>query len=163
MDIRQAAKLSGLTADTIRFYERRGILPAPSRLPNRYRHYTEEHVATLRLANALRTLGLPLREIAWIVAIAHDGSCGDDRDRTVHRLSEVLTDLTHQLRELSTVHGRLATIRTGVARMGPTEVSVPGIEPCQCIQMVTAPSGSRSNARSGSLAESSPGPSDRRT
>ena len=56
MNIGEAANASSLTPDTIRFYEKKGILPRPPRLASGYRHYTEEHVATLRLAKALREL-----------------------------------------------------------------------------------------------------------
>ena len=54
MNIRAAAIASRLTPDTIRFYEKKDILTRPPRLTNGYRHYTDEHVATLRLAKALR-------------------------------------------------------------------------------------------------------------
>ncbi len=61
MNIQEAAHRSGLSADTIRFYERKGVLPRPPRGANGYRQYTEEHVATLEFARGLRDLNLPLR------------------------------------------------------------------------------------------------------
>ncbi|HWQ28729.1 MAG TPA: MerR family DNA-binding transcriptional regulator, partial [Dehalococcoidia bacterium] len=56
MRIGEAARASGLSIDTIRFYERTGTLPAPPRGANGYRRYTPEHVETLRLAAGLRAL-----------------------------------------------------------------------------------------------------------
>ncbi len=70
MNIRQAANASSLTPDTIRFYEKKGILPHPPRLASGYRHYAEEHVSTLRLANGLREFELPLAEVAPILSVA---------------------------------------------------------------------------------------------
>ncbi|MCH8008868.1 MAG: MerR family transcriptional regulator [Chloroflexi bacterium] len=70
MNIGEAADASSLTPDTIRFYEKKGILPRPPRLASGYRHYTEEHVATLRLAKALRELESPLAEVAPILSVA---------------------------------------------------------------------------------------------
>ncbi len=67
MNIREAAATSGLSADTIRFYEKKGVLPRPPRRDNGYRSYTDEHVATLRLARGLKDLGLGLRRRDYAV------------------------------------------------------------------------------------------------
>ncbi len=69
MNIQQAADASRLSPHTLRFYERKGVLPRPPRSPNGYREYTEEHVATLRLAKGLRELELPLSDVAPILSI----------------------------------------------------------------------------------------------
>ena len=75
MNIQRAAVASGLSADTIRFYEREGILPLPPRRPNGYRNYSEDHVETLRLAVGLRALGLSLSEMSSALTLAHEGRC----------------------------------------------------------------------------------------
>jgi len=138
MRIQQAACLAGLTPDTIRFYERMGILPAPPRQRNGYRHYTEEHVATLRLAKGLRQLGIPLGEIAIILTLAHDGACSENREVVVSVSSKVLTDLDRKLDELTNARNHLAEILVGLRRMRPRQGSVPGVRPCACVRMVTA-------------------------
>ena len=71
MNISEASRASGLSADTIRFYERREVVPAPGRLANGYRDCTDRHVATLRLAGGLKDLGMPLTDIAAMVRLAH--------------------------------------------------------------------------------------------
>ncbi len=83
MNIQEAAEASGLSADTIRFYERKRVLPRPPRAANGYRAYTEEHLATLRLTKSLRDLGLPLSEIGSIVAVVPRARRASPRQRCV--------------------------------------------------------------------------------
>ena len=94
MRIGQVAAESGVSIDTIRFYERRGILPAPSRTAAGYRVYVGAVVERLSLAKRLQGLGLTLDEIASALherdeghasvrdpAMAARGSPGPDRDQ----------------------------------------------------------------------------------
>lgn len=60
MRIRALAYRLGTTPHAIRFYERRGLLPAPSRASNRYREYGETDVERLRLLIGLCRLNIPL-------------------------------------------------------------------------------------------------------
>ncbi len=138
MNIQEAAAVSGLTPDTIRFYERKGVLPTPPRQPNGYRHYTEEHVATLRLAKGLRELGLPLEDVGSILVVAHDGMCGEIREMMMERFAQALEDLDGRVQELSVARDHLADLLRGLRKMKPREVSVPGVHACECVRMVTA-------------------------
>ena len=88
MKIQEAAKLSGLPADTIRFYERRGVLPRPPRRRNGYREYGDEHLVTLRLASALRGLDVPLERLEGVLQVAHDGTCHELRDTMLETLAK---------------------------------------------------------------------------
>ena len=92
--------MSGLSADTIRFYERRQVLPRPPRRENGYREYTTEHVTTLRLAKGLRELGLPLREFQAILTVAHDGACTDLRAVLLQTVANALDQVDARRREV---------------------------------------------------------------
>lgn len=138
MNIHEAAQASGLAPDTIRFYERKRVLPAPPRQPNGYRHYTEEHVATLRLAAGLRQLGVPLQEAAPLLEIAHEGVCSEIRDTMIETFAGTLTDLDRRVDELTNARNHLAEILVGLRRMRPRQGSIPGVRPCACVRMVTA-------------------------
>lgn len=81
----------GLSPDTIRFYERAEVLPAPPRRANGYRDYSEGHVATLRLVGGLRHLGLALDDMQRIASVAHDATCGDLRGALIAQLDDVST------------------------------------------------------------------------
>ena len=62
MKIGQVAKRAGVSIDTVRFYERRGVLPAPDRMPSGYRTYEGSTVERIRFARALQNLGFTLDE-----------------------------------------------------------------------------------------------------
>ena len=144
MNIGEVAKASSLTPDTIRFYEKRGILPPPPRLANGYRHYTEEHVATLRLAKGLRELELPLGEVAPILTVAHDGTCGEIRESMTKTFTRALSGLDHRIEELEEARDHLASLLQGLEKMRPRDVTVPGVNACECVQMVARRDGADS-------------------
>jgi DNA-binding transcriptional MerR regulator len=57
MKIGEMAKRAGVTIDTVRFYERRGVLPPPERLPSGYRVYDTAAVERVRFARELQASG----------------------------------------------------------------------------------------------------------
>lgn len=144
MNIREAAAASSLTPDTIRFYEKKGILPRPPRLGNGYRYYTEEHVSTLRLAKGLRELELPLAEVAPILTLAHDGTCGEIRERMTETFTRTLSALDDRIEELQEAHDHLFGLLRGLEKMQPRDVAVPGVDACECVQMVARRDGADS-------------------
>ncbi len=136
MDIQEAAESSGLSADTLRFYEREGVLPRTPRRPNGYREYTEEHLATLRLASGLRGIGLPLADIRVIVGVAHDGTCGELRGALQTTLSGAVADIDQRLSELRRTKAELTSILKGLSTMRSRERRVPGLKGCPCVRVV---------------------------
>lgn len=136
MNIQQAGERSGLSADTIRFYERRGVLPKPPRRANGYRDYTEEHVATLRLVRGLREIGLPLVEMEAIACVAHDGTCGDIRTTLMATLDEVMEASEERIRQIERTRSHVSDLLKGLARMKPSEDRVPGTTPCRCVELM---------------------------
>ena len=137
MNIQKAAEASGLTPDTIRFYERKQIVPAPGRRANGYRRYTHEHVVMLRLARGLRQLGVPLSEIAPIVRVAHDGRCFEVRETLTWTLREALAETERRVRDLAQLRDHMAEMLSGLGAMAEDSANVPGIEPCQCVRIVS--------------------------
>ncbi|MDC0434190.1 MerR family transcriptional regulator [bacterium] len=63
MQIKTLEERTGLSRDTIRFYERRGLITSPRRLANGYRHYDELTLAELKFIAAAREVGFTLSEI----------------------------------------------------------------------------------------------------
>ncbi|MCD6680749.1 MAG: MerR family transcriptional regulator [Burkholderiaceae bacterium] len=63
MRIGEVAELTGTPVDSIRYYERRGLLPAPGLSPANYRAYASEQVDRLRLIRRCRALDISLQEI----------------------------------------------------------------------------------------------------
>jgi DNA-binding transcriptional MerR regulator len=101
MKIGRVADEAGVSVDTVRFYERRGVLPSPDRLPSGYRTYTPATVERIRLARRLQSLGLTLDEVidALHTTDRGDASCESER----WRLEAVLARIDAQIAELRAV------------------------------------------------------------
>jgi DNA-binding transcriptional MerR regulator len=105
MKIGEVARQAGVTVDTIRFYERRGVLSTPERRPSGYREYGEDTVARLRLARRMQSLGLSLDEIIDALT-AHDegrATCESERwrlDAALARVDERMAELRALRREI---------------------------------------------------------------
>ena len=91
MRISQLAERTGVPATTLRFYETSGLLPA-DRTDAGYRIYGEDAVRRLEFIDAAKHLGLPLEEIAELLAVWESGACAqvkaDLQPRIAHRLAE---------------------------------------------------------------------------
>ena len=72
MNIGEAAKKSGLTTKTIRFYEDIGLVPAAGRDPNGYRRYGEREVNQLRFVHRARSLGFSVEDCRELLALYGD-------------------------------------------------------------------------------------------
>jgi DNA-binding transcriptional MerR regulator len=106
MKIGQVASDANVTVDTVRFYERRGLLPAPHRRPSGYRDYPASTVERIRLARTLQDLGLTLDEIIDMLR-AHDAgtaTCESESwrlDAALDRIDAKIAEL-HRTRQLVT-------------------------------------------------------------
>jgi len=89
--IGQLAKLSGVHLETIRYYERIGIMPKPGRLPNGYRQYEHRHLKRLNFVHKSRDLGFSLKTIRLMLMMVdhNELSCGEIHDITVEQLGEI--------------------------------------------------------------------------
>ncbi len=134
--ISQASEASGLAVDTIRYYERIGVLPPVGRGPNRYRGYTETHIETLRFARRLRELGLPLGTIAALVRVFHDGSCRELREKLLVSSQAALETLRVRREELERIESQLRSIVEGLQGLKPDDHRLLTLDPCGCIEIV---------------------------
>ncbi len=69
LTIGELARSAGVKTSTLRYYERRGILPRPQRLPNGYRVYGDESLTYLRLIRRGQALGITLKEVRHLVQL----------------------------------------------------------------------------------------------
>lgn len=76
LTIGAVAKRVGVAIDTIRFYEREGLLPEPERRASGYRSYDESAVAQLRFIRRAKQLGFTLEEIRELLALSADRQRG---------------------------------------------------------------------------------------
>ena len=100
MRIGEAARRAGVNTETLRYYERRGLLPEPDRGVGGQREYDDETVRFVSAVKQAQTLGLSLREIEDFVRVARRDPAGAPetiRRRLEQRLGEVDDEIT-QLR-----------------------------------------------------------------
>ncbi len=91
------ARLAGVKSDSVRFYERNGLLPDPSRGPNGYRVYAPPTLAQLRFIKKAQSLGFSLAEIKRILRRRGRSDCC----RSVVSMAEAtLEDTERKLREI---------------------------------------------------------------
>lgn len=105
MRIGELARATGTKAETIRYYEREGILPAADRTDGNYRDYHEKHVSALTFVRRARGLGFSMAEVRELLALAaHDDQpCEDVNELARRQLAEVerkIADLTQLRGEL---------------------------------------------------------------
>ncbi len=74
MRIGEIADAAGVPAQTIRYYERRGLLPAPARGASGYRHYGPATLNQLQFIRGAQAAGLTLAQIASILTLRRDGA-----------------------------------------------------------------------------------------
>jgi MerR family mercuric resistance operon transcriptional regulator len=88
--IGELATKSGCTIETIRYYERIGLLPAPARR-GRYREYGPEDVGRLGFVRRARELGFALAEVRALLRLAADGpdACAEARSLAAAHLADV--------------------------------------------------------------------------
>lgn len=109
MKIGEVAKRAGVTVDTVRFYERVGVLPEPARRPSGYREYERATIDRIRLTRELQAIGFSLPEVvdALVAHDAGDATCASER----WRLDVVLDRVDQKLAELAALRGRIVDAR----------------------------------------------------
>lgn len=105
MKIGEAAATSGCHLETVRYYERIGLLPKPRRTGSGYRAYTDDDVRRLRFITRGRELGFSLDEIRSLLQLSSDPglSCNDvDRLARTHlgEIEQRVKELNRMAKEL---------------------------------------------------------------
>lgn len=90
------AREAGVGAETIRYYERRGLLPQPRRATSGYRQYTDDDLWRLRFIRRAKDLGFTLTEIAELLGGEHRLSSSEVLEAAARKLDHVDEDL-HRL------------------------------------------------------------------
>ena len=108
MRIGTLAKELGTTSHTIRFYEQRGLLPAPVRTGNGYREYGEADAERLRLLIGLRQLDIPLADAAQLATMCAAGRCDEVSEELRVLLVEKRAELARRIDEMRYLDRRMA-------------------------------------------------------
>ncbi|THF58078.1 Cd(II)/Pb(II)-responsive transcriptional regulator [Pseudothauera rhizosphaerae] len=117
MKIGDLARAAQCTVETVRYYEREGLLPPPARTAGNYRDYGQEHAERLRFIRNCRALDMSHGEIRSVLALADQPSacCGavnDVFDQHIAHVAERIRELEHLRRSLLTLRERCRRERT---------------------------------------------------
>jgi MerR family copper efflux transcriptional regulator len=113
LTIGRLAKEAGVGIDTVRFYERRGLLPEPLRTAAGYRLYGNETVARIQFIRRAKQLGFTLDEIILLLRLQDQGGKKSEvRDLTQHKLQEINSKIT-DLERIRSVLQDLASTCSG--------------------------------------------------
>ena len=93
------AEKTGVNIETIRYYERIGLLPLPPRSGGRHRLYDERHIQRLNFVRRSRELGFPLDDVRALLALVDNG-------KTECRMTKEIS-----LRHLADVRGKMASLK----------------------------------------------------
>jgi DNA-binding transcriptional MerR regulator len=126
---REVARQCGVSADTLRHYERKGLLPRPARGPNGYRRYPPDTVGRVLLVQRALVVGFTLDELAGVLRERERGQppCRGVRDLVAARL----VDLEGRLRQLTVLRRELRRL---LATWERTLAATPAGEPAHLLQ-----------------------------
>jgi MerR family mercuric resistance operon transcriptional regulator len=105
LTIGQVARQTGVTVETVRFYEKQGLIAAPCRSPAGYRQYPPETVKRVRFIQRAKEVGFTLKDIGELLALrqAPGTSCADIKRHATQKIDEV----DRKLRDLNRIRDAL--------------------------------------------------------
>jgi Cu(I)-responsive transcriptional regulator len=119
MMIGQVAREAGVGVETVRFYERQGLLDEPGRRDSGYRQYGADAIARLRLIKRAKHLGFTLKEIKALLALRRDPEAtpSDVRDRALAKIA----DIDARVRDLQRMKAALVPLTEACDGHGPLD------------------------------------------
>jgi len=114
------AKAAGVGVETVRYYQRRGLLPEPARPPGEVRRYGEEDAKRLHFIRSAQAAGFTLNEIKELL----DLDASDDRARARELARARVAAIDEKIAQLSRARDALAGLATACAskRGGPCPI-----------------------------------------
>lgn len=118
LTIGQVAKKAQVNVETIRYYERRGLILEPPRRESGYRQYSQDAVARIQFIRRAKDLGFSLKEIWELLSLRvdPDTTCGDIKSRAEAKLA----DIEGRIRTLQRMKKALKTLIATCAKRGPS-------------------------------------------
>lgn len=118
LTIGQVADRAGVGVETIRFYERKGLINRPRRPASGYRHYPAEVVQRVRFIRHAKDVGFTLKEISGLLALRVDpeSTCADVRNRARAKIEGI----EKRIEDLAVMKGALERLARRCRGQGPT-------------------------------------------
>ena len=118
LTIGQVARHAGVGIETVRFYERQGLLAGPARTAAGHRQYTEDVVERLRFIRRAKELGFSLKEIKELLALRVDPTttCAEVRSKAAAKVA----DVEQKIEALQRIKKALVKLTAVCRGRGPT-------------------------------------------
>jgi len=108
LKIGQVAKRAGVGVETIRFYERKGLLEEPPRRESGYRQYSSDVINRIQFIKRSKELGFSLREIGELLVLRVDETTSSSEVR--HRAQAKIAEIEDKIGDLERMKRALATV-----------------------------------------------------
>ncbi|MBX3145728.1 MAG: Cd(II)/Pb(II)-responsive transcriptional regulator [Gemmatimonadales bacterium] len=133
LQIGDLARRTGCQVETIRYYERQGLLPKPARSRGNYRVYGPDHLEQLAFIRHCRSLGMTLEEIATL--LRYRSTPVGDCQRINSLVDAHIAEIETKIAQLTELRGQLVALREQCS--GPTGGGqicgiMRGLTSCQC-------------------------------
>ncbi len=114
LTIGQVAREAGVGVETIRFYERKGLIEEPPRRESGYRQYPREAVSRIRFIRRAKELGFTLKEIDELLSLraSPKSRCGDVRERAEAKIDDIEQKI-RALQRMKTALEKLTAVCSG--------------------------------------------------
>jgi MerR family transcriptional regulator, copper efflux regulator len=116
LTIGQVAEQAAVGVETVRFYERQGLIPPPPRTPSGYRQYPADTVERLRFIQRAKELGFSLRETQELLSlrVGHGTAAADVRARAAEKVESI----GRKIRDLEAMRAELAALMAACTGRG---------------------------------------------
>ena len=128
LTIGRLSKQAGVGIDTVRFYERRGLLPPPARSTSGYRLYSDDTIARIRFIRRAKQLGFTLDEIETLLKLQDQGG----RKSAVRKLTE------HKLEQIANKINDLQRIQAVLVALASECTGNGNVDSCPIIEAMSA-------------------------
>ena len=122
--IGKLAERAGVNVETIRYYQRRGLLAEPKKPPGGYRQYAPDTAKRVRFIKRAQALGFTLDEVAGLLRLDAANACAETRELAARKLALIEEKLAE-----------LAAMRIGLAAL-VSKCGEGGKRPCPIMQML---------------------------
>ena len=118
LTIGELASRAKVNVETVRYYERRSLIPEPPRSESGYRQYPRDAVSRIRFIRRAKALGFYLREISELLSLRvdPDTTCGDVKRRAEAKIAEI----EEKIESLQTMKQALTKLAASCRGGGPT-------------------------------------------
>jgi MerR family transcriptional regulator, mercuric resistance operon regulatory protein len=108
LTIGHIARAAGVNVETVRYYQRRGLVSMPPKRSRGFRYYTPETASRVRFIKRAQALGMSLKEVQRLIKIDAKGACKESRALAVAKLARVESQLVELARLRDVLQGLVA-------------------------------------------------------